>query len=119
MKFLWCTINVKDMEESIRFYEEVVGLKVDKRFPIGPGEIVFMGEGETKVELIYDGSDKWQGSKTGISLGFETDSLDRMIDLVKEKAIEITGGPFQPGSDFRFFFVKDPNGVNIQFGEHK
>ncbi|MDI9493533.1 MAG: VOC family protein [Bacillota bacterium] len=118
MKFLWCTINVKDMEESIRFYEEVVGLKVVNRFSAGPTEIAFLGEGETKVELIHDGSDKWQGNKTGISLGFEAESLDGMMELVKEKGIEITGGPFQPGPDFRFFFIKDPNGVTIQFGEH-
>ncbi len=119
MKFLWCTINVKDMEESIAFYQEVVELKVVRRFPTGQGEIVFLGEGETKVELIFDGTDKWQGNKTGISLGFETESLDKRMDLVKERGVEITGGPFQPGPDFRFFFVKDPNGVNIQFGEHK
>lgn len=118
MKFLWCTINVKDMEESIRFYEEVVGLKVVNRFSAGPAEIAFLGEGETKVELIHDGSDKWQGNKTGISLGFEAESLDGMMELVKEKGIEITGGPFQPGPDFRFFFIKDPNGVTIQLGEH-
>lgn len=27
MKFLWATINVKDMEESLSFYQEIVGLK--------------------------------------------------------------------------------------------
>ncbi|GAB1476134.1 hypothetical protein MASR2M70_09660 [Bacillota bacterium] len=119
MKFLWCTINVKDMEESLRFYEDVAGLRIDRRFPIGPGEIVFLGDGETKVELIYDGGDKWQADKTGISIGFEAESLDAKMDLVKEKGIEITGGPFQGGPDFRFFFVKDPNGVNVQFVERK
>ena len=119
MKFLWCTINVKNMEESVRFYEEIAGLKIDRRFPIPNGEIVFIGEGETKVELICDGSDKWKSDKEGISMGFETDSLDSMMDLVKSKGIEIVGGPFYPNPNFGYFFVKDPNGVNIQFGENK
>ena len=55
MKFCWATIMVKDMEESLKFYQEIVGLKVDRRFEAGPGvEIVFLGNGETKVELICD-----------------------------------------------------------------
>ncbi len=32
MKFCWATINVKNMEESLNFYQEIVGLTVDRRF---------------------------------------------------------------------------------------
>ena len=53
MKFCWVTINVKDMEASLRFYQEIVGLTIDRRFQAGPGvEITFLGNDETKVELI-------------------------------------------------------------------
>ncbi|HCX61202.1 MAG TPA: glyoxalase, partial [Clostridiales bacterium] len=53
MKFLWTTIHVKNMEESLAFYQDVVGLKLMNRFNAGPGmEISFLGEGETKLELI-------------------------------------------------------------------
>ncbi len=46
MKFCWCTITVKDMEESLKFYQEVVGLKLNRRFEAGPGvEIAFLGDG--------------------------------------------------------------------------
>ena len=70
MKFLWATLNVRDLAESVEFYQDVIGLTMDRRFPIEGGEIVFMGSGETKVELIYDGTDKWKGAKPGICLGF-------------------------------------------------
>ncbi len=119
MKFLWCTIHVKDLEESIRFYEDVAGIKIENRFPIVQGEIAFLGQGETKVELVSDGSDKWKSSKEGISLGFETKSLDGKMAEMKEKGIEIIAGPFYPMPGSGFFFVKDPNGVTIQFAEHK
>jgi lactoylglutathione lyase len=57
MKFLWTTILVNNMDESLKFYEEIVGLKLTERFQAGPGmEISFLGEGETKVELISFGS---------------------------------------------------------------
>jgi predicted enzyme related to lactoylglutathione lyase len=36
MKFLWTTILVDNMDESVKFYEEVVGLKLTKRFQAGP-----------------------------------------------------------------------------------
>ena len=37
MKYLWTTINVKDLDESIAFYSDLLGLKVQSRFPAGPG----------------------------------------------------------------------------------
>lgn len=119
MKFLWCTLNVNDMEESLRFYQNIVGLSIDRRFPIENGEIVFLGSGNTKVELIKDGTDKWKGEKTGVSLGFETESLDEKMAVLKEEGIDIVDGPFSPGPGMRFFFVNDPNGVRVQFVEQK
>lgn len=118
MKFSWCTIYVKDMEESLKFYREIVGLKEKTRFKAGPEmEIVFLGEGETKIELIYDKSKKEVNIGEDISLGFKVDSLDKMMEFVMEKGIEIHSGPFQPNPNTRFFFILDPNGLKIQFVE--
>lgn len=118
MKFLWATLNVKDLSESVSFYKDIVGLDVDRQFPIDGGEIVFMGRGETKIELIYDGTDKWQGDKPGICLGFKTDSLDKKMEELKGLGYEIIG-PIWPSPDIGFFYINDPNGVKIQFVEDK
>ena len=108
------------MEESLKFYQEIVGLKVDRRFAAGPGvEIVFLGDGETKVELISNEQIKDVSYGQNISWGFEVNSLDEMINFVKEKGIEIHSGLFQPNPNTRFFFVLDPNGLKIQFVETK
>lgn len=118
MKLSWCTIHVKDMEKSLKFYREIVGLKEKTRFKAGPEmEIVFLGEGETKIELIYDKSKKEVNIGEDISLGFKVDSLDKKMEFVKEKGIEIHSGPFQPNPNTRFFFILDPNGLKIQFVE--
>lgn len=37
MKFCWTTIRVKNLEESLKFYQEIVGLKLDKRFNASQG----------------------------------------------------------------------------------
>lgn len=120
MKFCWTTITVKNMEESLKFYQEIVGLAIDRRFQAGPGmEIVFLGDGETKVELICDEQTREVYIGESISLGFEVSSVDEMIAFVKERGLEIHSGPFQPNANTRFFFVLDPNGLKIQFVEHK
>lgn len=119
MKFCWTTIMVKDMEESLKFYQEVVGLTVDRRFKTGPaGEIVFLGDGETKVELIFNEGNKGIEIGKDISLGFEVGSVDKMLEFVKGKGIAVQGGPFQPNPHVKFFYVLDPNGLKIQFVEN-
>jgi lactoylglutathione lyase len=43
MKFCWSTLKVKNLEESLKFYHEIVGLKTNKRFNAGPGrKIAFL-----------------------------------------------------------------------------
>ena len=36
MQFLWTTVYVKDLDESIAFYSDLAELKVQRRFPAGP-----------------------------------------------------------------------------------
>lgn len=120
MKFCWTTIMVKDMEESLKFYQEIVGLSIDRRFKSGDEvEIVFLGDGETKVELIENKKIKEVKIGQDISLGFETASLEKMMSYVKEKGIEIHSGPFQPNPHTKFFYVLDPNNLKIQFVEQR
>ena len=119
MKFCWSTIMVKNLEESLKFYIEIVGLNVSKRFNAGPGvEIAFLGDGETKVELICNQDSKEVSFGQDISLGFEVNSVEEMMTIVKEKGIDIHSGPFQPNPHTKFFYILDPNGLKIQFVEN-
>lgn len=120
MKFAHVTIMVKDMEESLNFYQKIVGLPMVNKFNAGPEqEIVFLGEGETLVELIYNKNIKDLNIGQDISIGFSVESLDETMDLINKETIEMHSGPFQPNESTRFFFVLDPNGVKVQFIEQK
>lgn len=122
MQFLWTTVYVKDLDESIAFYSDLAELKVQRRFPAGPGvEIAFLGNGaenETLVELLADASKRDVAFGEDISVGFAVDSADAMMEKVKEKKIPVHSGPFETPA-FKFFCVKDPNGLNVQFFERK
>lgn len=117
MRFGWVTINVKNMGASLSFYQDVIGFQVHRRMNSAPGtEIIFLGFGgkETEVELIRNEKNNAPSYGKDISLGFEVDSLDSQIDLLKNKGLPIAG-PFQPNPTIRFIYVDDPNGVKIQF----
>lgn len=120
MKFLWTTIMVNDMEESIRFYRDLVGLPVQHRHPGGPGmELCFLGEGDTQVELIFDANRNVDTQFQGISMGFQVGSLEEQIKFLADHGVAVEGGPFSPNPSISYFFVKDPNGLRVQFVEHK
>lgn len=118
MKFLWTTILVNNMDESLKFYEGILGLKLADRFQAGPGmEISFLGEGETKIELICNVNIKKLDAGNRVTLGFNVESLDEMVQFVKDKGINIITGPVQPNPRIKYFIIQDPNGVKIQFAE--
>ena len=100
----------------MKFYQDIVGLPVNRRFSAGPTcEIAFLGDGETKVELICNTGSAIPNIGQDISLGFEADSLEDKLKSARDNGVEIESGPVQPNPHVKFFFVKDPNGVRIQF----
>ena len=119
MKFNWVTLHVKNMEKSLRFYQDIVKLPLARRFPSGPdSEIAFLGdEGQAQVELICSAADRLSGMTNDISLGFAVESVDEMMTFVQSKGIGIHSGPFQPGPNIRFFYCLDPDGLKVQFAE--
>lgn len=120
MKFKFATIHVKDLERSIRFYEEILGMKESRRFPAGPGmEIAFMTDGPAEIELICDKGAEPPAYGEWPSLGIASDDLDKAMADMKAKGVEIVSGPFQPNPHTRFFFIHDPDGVNLEIIEEK
>ena len=119
MEFCWVTINVKDMEKSLDFYQEIIGLNVNRRMKPNPDmEIIFLGSGETQIELIYNKKVDDITIEKDICLGFVVDSIERMSEVLKKKNIPIHSGPFQPNPSIKFLYILDPNGVKIQFVEN-
>lgn len=119
MKFVWATIQVENMEESLDFYQNFLKLPLMARYPAGPGmELAFLGNGDTQVELVANEGVKLENIGKGISMGFEVDSMEETQKAVKEKNICVLREMFQPNDHIRFFFVKDPSGYSVQLVEH-
>lgn len=115
MKMVHVTINSKKFDESIKFYQDVVGLNIagDLRGK-GPKNIVFLsnGEGETSIEIIESEDAPYEGG--GISIGFKADDVEAKREELAAAGYEVSP-MIAPNPHVKFFFVKDPNGVSIQF----
>lgn len=104
MNCCWCTITTDQLEESVAFYEEVIGLSVARRFSPSPDtEIAFLKDDRGfEVELLKNGRPT-SDDLNGISLGFEVKSLADTLALVKSKNIPVFGGPTKvPGLHLLF-----------------
>lgn len=119
MKYLWTTMHVKDMDASVKFYQDVVGLEQEWRRPAGTGvEITFLKSQDTntKVELICEENFAGQAENVALSLGFAVKNLEG-----KREVLEAAGyhpSPIiSPNPMTKFFFIKDPDGIGIQFVE--
>lgn len=120
MRFCWVTLNVRNMEESLAFYRDVLGLAVRRRMNPMPGtEIAFLGVGETEVELIHNAKNPEPSHGRDISIGFEVPSLDEVIEGLRAKGVTRISGPFQPGPTVRFIYIDDPNGAKVQLVESR
>lgn len=115
MKIKYTTMIVKDMNESIKFYTEVMGFKIDSQYDLGPaGAITLLkGEGETMVEIIQNPE-----NEPGLfSMGMDVENLDTTLEELKAKGAKVTMEP-TPITVGTLAFIEDPNGVRIALIQH-
>lgn len=116
MKLNYLTFMVRDIDKTIKFYQELAGLKVINRLNPGMGEIVFLsnGEEETMLEIIQFEQVEKVNAK-GMVMSFKANSE---LEALREKAVslgydvsEIMNRPPKP----IHFTVKDPDGIVVEF----
>ncbi len=115
IKIKYITIIVKDMDESIKFYKEVMDFEVNSQYtPLPEVTITLMkGKGDAMIELIKD-----TVHDIGFySVGMDVEDLNSAIKKLKSKGTEIIMGPIDitVGS---LAFLEDPNGVKIALIQH-
>jgi len=125
MRILHTMIRVNDLDESLRFYTEVLGMKLlrKKEYPSGQFTNAFVGYGAEDegavMELTYNWgkSDYVLGDAFGhVAIG--VDDIHKTVALVKERGGKVTRepGPMKHGTTV-IAFVEDPNGYKIELIE--
>lgn len=123
MKILHTSITVKDMDQSIAFYQNILGLNLLSRreIPENKAEIAFLGDGETdsRIELTYwlEKTDWTEGDELD-HLAFSVPDMDAAITLFNQNGVNIALEPYSlRGSSTRIAFITDPNGIWLEIVE--
>lgn len=122
MRMLHTMLRVANLEESLKFYCNVLGMKLlrQKDYPGGEFTLAFVGYGDesnhTVLELTYNwGVDSYDlGNAYGhIALG--VDDIYQTCDNIKNLGGKVVRepGPMKHGSTV-IAFVEDPNGYKIE-----
>ena len=120
-KLLHTRMRVNDMEETLRFYVDVLGLEIEnrKRSPRG-SELVFLKvpNSNEMIEICsFPAGGKVEVQEDLVHLAFEVDDLDQMIRRLKEKGIPITDTPTITSSGTRLFFIEAPDRYEVELIE--
>lgn len=122
MRMLHTMLRVGNLEESLKFYTEVLGMKLlrQKDYPDGKFTLAFVGYGDesdhTVLELTYNwGVDQYElGSAYGhIAIG--VDDIYSTCETIKSQGGKVTRepGPMKHGKTV-IAFVEDPDGYKVE-----
>ena len=127
MRILHTMIRVGDLDRSIGFYTEVLGMKLLRRkdYPEGKFTLAFVGyqdESEGAVlELTYNwGVEKYYLGTAFGHVALEVDDAYKACEGVKQRGGKVTreAGPMKHGTTV-IAFCEDPDGYKIEFIQKK
>lgn len=120
-KLLHTRMRVSDMEQTIAFYREVLGLEVLERKTSPRGSHLAFLKVPNSDELIeltsFPPSGPVKVQEDLVHLAFQVESLDDTIAALTAKGVKITDGPTQTSSGSRFLFIDAPDGYEIELIE--
>lgn len=122
MRLLHTMFRTGDLDRSIAFYTEVLGMKLLRRkdYPEGKFTLAFIGYGEesdnTVIELTYNwGVDKYELGNAYGHIAIEVDDVYAACEAIRQKGGKIIreAGPMNAGTTI-IAFVADPDGYYIE-----
>jgi lactoylglutathione lyase len=123
LKFNHTSITVRNMDESLAFYTELLGLRFERRrsIPENHAEIAFVHDPTSgaRIELTHwEGKDSFEAGEQLDHLAFEVDDMDRVLQHLRTKGARVAKEPYRlTGGTSRIAFILDPNDVWIELIE--
>jgi lactoylglutathione lyase len=120
-KLLHTRYRVNDLERTVKFYREVLGLKEVSRHKSPRGsELVFLQapQSQEQIELCsFPGSGPVQVQPDLTHLAFEVDSLDDFAGHLRKLGLKFSDGPTTTSTGTVFAFIDAPEGYEIELIE--
>jgi lactoylglutathione lyase len=123
MRYLHTMVRVKDLDKSLHFYCELLGLKEMRRVDNDKGRftLVFLAasddapralmEGAPMVELTYNwDTEDYQGGRNFGHLAYHVDDIYATCDKLMKGGVAIN----RPPRDGHMAFVRSPDGISVE-----
>jgi lactoylglutathione lyase len=124
MKYLHTMVRISDIDASLRFYRDGLGLEEVRRSENEKGRytLIFLaapGQHETPVELTYNWDPEvYTGGRNFGHLAYEVDDIYAFCEKMQRLGVTIN----RPPRDGRMAFVRSPDNISfelLQKGESK
>ncbi len=122
MRILHTMLRVGDLDRSIRFYTDVLGMRLLRRqdYPEGKFTLAFVGYGDEKDEAVIELTYNWGTDHYDLGNGYghialEVDDVYQATDAIRQRGGKILrdAGPMNAGTTI-IAFVEDPDGYPIE-----
>ncbi len=122
MRLLHTMIRVGDLQKSIQFYTEILGMTLlrQKDYPEGKFTLAFVGYGDEKDNTAIELTHNWDTDHYDLGNGFghlaiEVDDVYAAAEKIRAQGGKIIRepGPMNAGSTI-IAFVEDPDGYQIE-----
>ena len=123
MRILHTMLRVVDLDRSLRFYTEVLGMKVLRRkdYPDGKFTLAFVGYGDESEGAVIELTHNWETKRYELGDAFghiavAVADATKACEDVAARGGKVTrpAGPMKHGSTV-IAFVEDPDGYKIEF----
>lgn len=122
-KLLHTRMRVNDLERTVRFYQDALGLKEVRRQTSPRGaQLVFLQTpgSEEEIELCQmPGAEPVQVQPDLMHLAFEVDDLAKFAEELKRKGYALSDGPTTTGSGSVIAFIDAPEGYEVELIQAK
>jgi len=116
MKYLHTMVRVTDVEKSIQFYRDALGLKELSRreYENGRFTLIYLaapGDAGAQVELTYNWDpETYTGGRNFGHLAYEVENIYQSCQRLRECGVTIN----RPPRDGRMAFVRSPDNISIE-----
>ena len=127
MRLLHTMLRVNNLDESLKFYCDQLGMKLLRKndFPGGEFTLAFVGYGDEKEAAVIELTWNWGTSKYEIGTAYGhvaigVDDIYKTCAELKQKGVNVVRepGPMKHGTT-PIAFIEDPNGYKIELIQQK
>ncbi len=126
MRILHTMLRVGNLERSLNFYTQVLGMKLLRRkdYPDGKFTLAFVGYGDESESAVIELTHNWDVDQYDMGnayghIAVEVEDAYRACEAVKKLGGKVTreAGPMKHGTTV-IAFVEDPDGYKVEFIQH-